>query len=639
MKKIICLVICIACIMTMLASCGAEKCEAHVDADKNSACDNCGIPVYTVIEKVPTEEEIVDMIVSAIPNNSTIGSIWAFEDESEAPVGELVKVDALDKYNDAVDKYQLDDAFTLIGFSYTTQVAGNDTTEETWDDELDPDGYLLDDEFKDTTVVYNILAGKTVYEYTTDVYTLEDVDAGHVDDVEDIKLVSEIFIEAKIREYTYIEEDEYWDWEIVYEYYLIDGTKLSTSKDTNEDGSRNLAEDFDTDDEFAYVTIGNTRYAYDLETCKVVGQGDADSFVYRPEFDFRTDAYGYVEDYDKVYVFDLTKWLECVYSYEIPSGADYWVLANGNILIQKDVILPESAKNYDYTDGVRKYDITYTMVDVAAKTETAIEFGYYILDVDLAEDGEGYAASVKNLLTVYEIENKNLGDIIYLACDDSLGIIADKEAALPEFVNYVTAIADGVFLGTVQYGEGSSVSKLFDANGNVLATLPSGVDVYPGAKCIELNGKYYDFTMNLIFDPLADEEAPFSFIAIWNEFSILSKGDDYYYWNASLEAPVMIAKATNVVVAGPDEDPIPAPNPIIEQELVDWYEPSYFVIKTTTTTAAEVEGDPDEITYKYEVFNSANQLILESETAVDVNADGDYAVALDQDGHYYIAIL
>ena len=83
-RKIICLAICVACLVSMLASCGSNPnvCTTHVDADKNSVCDTCSMPVVTIVEKVPTEEAIVDMIVAAIPG-ATLGDVFATTVEKE----------------------------------------------------------------------------------------------------------------------------------------------------------------------------------------------------------------------------------------------------------------------------------------------------------------------------------------------------------------------------------------------------------------------------------------------------------------------------------------------------------------------------------------------------------------------------
>ena len=94
-RKIICLFLVIACLTTLLVSCkNDDVCEGHVDADKNTACDLCGVPVITLIEKVPTEPNVVDMVVSAIPENATFANFANLAPEKELiPTGVTVTTD------------------------------------------------------------------------------------------------------------------------------------------------------------------------------------------------------------------------------------------------------------------------------------------------------------------------------------------------------------------------------------------------------------------------------------------------------------------------------------------------------------------------------------------------------------------
>lgn len=640
MKKLICLVICIACVLTMLASCGDDTvCEAHADADKNGSCDTCGIPVYTVVEKVPTEEEIVDMVVSAIPEGATLGNVWAFD--AEGALTEFKKADKLEDLKKApYDPMFLDDNRTLMAYYYITQTAGADTTSENWDDESDPTGFLADDKFTDTYVVYNILEDVNVCTYTTDEYTHAERNLSN-NDVARVSLEESFFIKAEIidRSFNVYDDsdpdDGYWSSRTYYAYYLADGTKVFDERDHIDDGKWDMPTDFANDGRYAYVTIGDVKYAYDIETCALAGQGDVGTFVNRPMFIYETDAYGYVMNNGKIFVYDLSKWIECVYSYEVPTSAETWVLANGNILVQETVTLPAGAVNYDYTDGMYKYDLVYTVVDVAAKSAKEIEFGYYILNARVVDEYDDYSAAVKNVLNVQAIKDKNLGKSLALACDDALAIIAEESAVLPQFVDSVYPIAENVFFGTVVYGDGSEVDKLFDASGAELATLPNGA--WARSAYVECNGKYYDFTMKLIFDPMADEDAPYFVIAERQGYLLLRNGDDYYYWNASLTAPVMIAKATNVPEASsdPDADPVVTPNPVIEQVLVDWYNLEYFIVKTTTTTASEVAGEDPTVDVEYKVYNADNKCILTTETAVEISVGSEYIVATDEKGNCY----
>jgi len=650
MKKLICLIICIACILTMLVSCGEEEtvCDAHLDADKNNACDTCGTPVYTVVEKVPTEEEVVDMIVSAIPEDATIGSIWAFGEDGKTPLGEFKEAENLANLKDASSSNFV--RSDLLYYEYKTQIDGTNTTDENWTDDTDPFGYLKDDTFKITYVVYNATLDKNVYTYTTDEYTYDEAQSGNYDRIYGgIDVEADIFLCVEIMDYEFELYDEsnpddgYWTYNYVYEYYLANGTKLSSSADVAEGEVYNPPYDFSVNGDYAYVTVSDERHVYEIETCKLVDKGDKDTFLARPVFNFfMTDDYGYVMNNGKLFVYDLTKWIDCVFSYDMPSNGNVYVLANGNLFVQEETTLPSSAVNYDYVNAGSKFDIKYFVVDIAAKTETEVEFGYYVDMIAPAMDGENYAATVKNLAHVREIKNKNLGKQMTLACDDAMAILADFGRALPEFVNDVTVIAKDVYLGEVVYGEGSSIRKIFNAKGEELATVPNNATVRENY--IECNGKYYDLTMKLLLDPVADADNPFILLAEYNEYLLFRQGNDEYYWNVKLPAPVMIAQHTNVPVVLPGEDPVELPNPVKEQELINM-EDNYFVVRTTITTTVETPAadpaDPPtidtQITYEYKVYNVENKCILTSATALNINTLGEMVVAMDAENNIYVA--
>ncbi len=626
-SKLICLVLCLACFLTMLVGCGKEKCEAHVDADKNAACDTCGIPVYTVIEKVPSEEAIVEMVVSAIPEDATLADVRKLELEKKT-LATFVKNEAMSQMTSDPVPFPNQTNPYLIYFVYREQTAGKDTTEETWNDESNPNGYLEDDKFADTYVVYAPLTAQSVLTYTTEAFSRDDISANRYDRAS-IQMLEGFFLKLTVTDW---EKDEFssWDYETDTFWYLANGTKIIDSTQIPEEESYQDPTNYYVGD-YAYITYKGVIYAYDLESCALLTSAEEDAFVDRPEFDYMTDAYGYVFDNMAgfVYVYDLTKWIECVYAYEIPAAnadVDVYPLNNGKLLVQESVLLPNAAVNYDYTDGTYKYDLVYTLVDVAAKTETEIEFGYYITSVDAPIEID--ADAVKNVVYANLIKDKNLGKELVLLCDDDLKILAEENSLLPTFVSDLTLVADGVFLGEVVYGEGSSVYKLFNAEGAELATLPSSAEVYE--TYVYCAGKFYDFTMKLLLDLEAFEGTVAGY---YEDYVLLNKDGDTYYWNSKLTAPVLVADATNLV------DGEDAPNPVITQSVSRPTE-NYFIVTTTTVTSAE--GEPDETTVVHNLYNAANVKILTSEFAITSIApmeceDGSYWILMTADGSIYFS--
>lgn len=624
-RKIICLAICVACLIATLASCGSKPnaCTTHVDTDKNSVCDGCGIPVITITEKVPTEQEIVNMIVAAIPNGATLGDVYATTTEKDSLTGEFeakenFKDDQIDMLSD-----------NLIAYHYLTQTKGTETTKENWTkaedwtgtDPYDANGYLKDDKYTVTFAVYDILAKKDVLSFTSEECALNDE---HVTMVNDIDLDSNtgLFIKVTTKTWTKSETSNTWTSKLTDAYYFKNGTLFSDEAKTAKGDTFYSPAYVETVANAAYYKVNKTMYAFDTDTCATLASGPVNTFVKRPVFNYATDNYGVVINGNKYFVYDLSKWIECVYSYEAPGNAQVFVLNNGNLLVQQSVILPNSAVNYDYTDGAYKYDLVHTIVDISAKTETNLEFGYYVTGVTtIDEDDTVYSDGYKNTVNVQTIVNKNLSSALTLACNDAFSIIADVNDVLPSFVSNVTLVADGVFLGTVVYGEGSSVRKLYNAKGEELSTLPNGATLY--GTYIVNDGKFYDFTMKLILDPKADEENPFVVSRMFGDYVILTQNNDYYYWNAASTAPVKIVDTTNVEKVPSTDNPEvlvdTTPNPLKEQTLVTANK-DYYVVKTTTTTTTEVEGSTPEVetTTEYVVYNAAGTEVFKSEKAVNV---------------------
>lgn len=681
-RKIICLALCVACLFTMLASCGSnpDVCTTHVDADKNSVCDTCGFPVLTIVEKVPTEEEIVNMIVAAIPEGATLGSVYATAVENDLLAGEFEAKENFSSAASNEDVMMLNNRF--YAYVYETQTKGLETLEKDWptlekwvadgkaEADYKADGWKVDDKFTSTYAVFDVLENKDVISFTTAEYEAGKTE--HLTVVTDIDLVNEFFIKVTTRSWyqeTNENEDEgegdnantnaQWFSEFNDAYYFKNGTLFLDEAKVDEDDEFYAPVFNDKRGDIIYYTVHDVMYAYDFDTCAKLGEGARSTFVKRPEFDYETDALGIVKNGNKFFVYDLTKWIECVYSYEAPANAETFILANGNVLVQQSVILPDSAVNYDYVKTETDYgtgitysykcDLVHTVVDVAAKTAANLELGYYVNEVIKIDEGDAdeIAAGVKNALIVNTILHKNLDKQLTLACDDALGIIADVEAVNPKFVSDIELVANNVFLGTVVYGEGSYVRKLYNEKGEEIATLPHGAELLDN--CILNDGKFYDFTMKLIFDPEAAEkdEDDYSVLRMFDSYLLLMKGADTYYWNATLAAPVMIVDATNVEMVPSEEDPdtlvATTPDPLKVQTLVEFnYTEDYYVVKTTTTTVTKVEGQDDkiEIVDEYVLYNAAGTAILTSDANIFVDTmyvEGELVWSITTDNVIYLA--
>lgn len=595
-RKIFCLAICVLCIVAALVSCNdAVACEGHADTDKNAACDNCGAPVVILTEEVTKEEAIVEMVVSKIPEGATIGTAYAVTLEKDPVLGtEFTENDLL---TNGSTKGR---AYDFIFISYEEQTAGADTEEN-----------QTDDEFKITWSLYNPYTDKTVTLHTCE-YDAET--SSKIDEVElDRDLSENGIIKIDIYDYIYEEDNDYWR-ELEYsDYYTVAGTKFTSSLSvtTEEDytsyGIVSAGQE-STRDGITYFVSHNTKYAIDVKTGVVLHEEDKNYFVERPTFDFKDEKYGYVEGDFAIYAYDLTKWLECVYSYEVPSyyldGKTHY-LGDGKILMEGIEVLPANSVNYDLFMGAEKMDIEYTLIDLASETkEKEIEFGYLINNVQIVDD---MADAVKYIFDVNAIENKQIAKALTLYLDASLNILAEDSAILPAFVNDLELVADGVFLGTVVYGEYSSVRKLYDATGKEIVTLPNSAVIKEN--WIEFDGKYYDFTMKLIFDPKADEENVFTVFNATANYIFFRCDDDTYYWNATMTAPKLVADNLSE-----DETTV--------QSIAIYGASNYFVVRTTKTVEEETENT-------FALYNANGEFVFESDVMIKEvtfaeNADGAY---------------
>lgn len=585
-RKIIYLLVAVLCLAVLLPSCDQGEttetvnCTGHADVDANLSCDNCGTPIHTIVNSVPAEQEEIPTAFAEIPDNATINNLFntSFTDDNQILSTNITESDRWfteNSYTHGID----DMGYGIYRVTYT--VVNNS----------DPENVHVTKHL----MLYNANIAKAVYSTYISYYQESTPDKSYSVSVIDAYGVPCAF-KVTIGTYDYSYGEYYYSYSV----YTLDGTPIATELDEASAYAYQLSGGQ------AVLNISDTLYV--IENNKVITTYDADTFVDRPAFTFVNEEknLGYVVSYNNpaVLVYELSSWINCVWSYEIPSCYDYDVffLANGNILIQTKTMVPAGSVNYDYTNGNTNYDLDYFVVDVNTRATTEIEFGYYIRSVDVAnKDTDGSA--VKNWLTVNNIVNKNVAsDSMVLAAGDDLTVIGEKSATLPSvLVQDFELVANNTFLATIYYGEGTTVRKLYDANGAEIAILPNNAVIK--GNYILLNKTMYDFQMNPVYT-LTEKQ---SIYAAFDTYMIVyDQGDSeaeipagYFYVSASNGNPVQITSENSVIVE---------------------FSSDYFVIKTMEDEAQ-----------LYKIYNENGQLVYTSSNSIYniFNGEGVFTIVFD----------
>lgn len=564
-----------------------EPCETHKDDNADKVCDVCKYALAYIPELVAPEKEThANMEVSPIPES--------------ADLSDFINVEFEDKVITSTQKMEGSVVDSRYNYIFNTQIqkVAISNEEGVVVKYLLRDAITLETIFSvDTSDIYNV--NITMYEYYFEVSRVSEFEASYSNYTYSAQRIGDVY------QWTFVEGEEsldefyynnvrlsehYSDWRIV---YLIDSKEMV--------------------------------YAIDAETRNVIHAENIDSLIMRPEFDRVEGNYGYIYEtsVETLYVYDLEQWISCVMTYKFPSYEirDNWfVLGNGNVLIQTRVRLANDAVNFDVLMNGSKYDLVYTLVDVQSKEAKTVEFGYDIQRAESLTKSGIYVDEAQNLFVVYPIKNDRIdtNDEKYLIVDNDLTIKCD----VTDFVNKNgILIADGLFLGELSYENTSiSLDKIFDLAGKEI-TLPSSA-VICGNYIIYKNA-IYNFEMNLLLDPYKDNA--YMHVEYRDTYVLLTKEivDEefnvtyaYYYFDPSAQDATPMKFASNSIIVNNNDDLF-----VLRYEVV-----------------ATGDDGLEHIVYRYEVRNEKNQVILTTDSYVwnSVNM-GDYVVIYLSNGEVYIA--
>lgn len=652
-RKILVFLAAILCITALLVSCGGDcathldenadgkcdnceadvtVCTAHTDADDNNYCDTCKKAVVKL--EVPTD--IADLVVKPLPEGGALtdyvltdyqSNTYVLAAATEIPVDGTV----IDSYYavlgncdhdlDLNEDNQCDVCNRLIVFTNDERavVAVKSTATA---------GEGADAVTTVTYTVYDILAGKALYTYSYTEKTNVQVDV--YISLENFGYTVSIHTKTTTPAVAPATEDT-----VAHQYdaaiYTYAATSIYSYSGTEEPGELDFSFPDAAESNIFYVEIDGTTYAIDEATGAVITSGRSDIFVKRPAFDKIVGNYGFVMNgstpisVSSVYVYDLTKWIECVYVYEVPANQtvnQVFQLDNGNMLVQSLAMLDQNARKYDILMSGAKMNITYTYVDVAAKTAAEVDFGYLIAD---CQNGEAvdvlWNDSVQNIMTVAPIANGavDTNNTIALVIDNDLTIKYAFDPT-PIFAQQgpLFIVGDNRYFTYFKYGSDDDYTwAVVDENLEIINYLPTDylmVDgegnpinesiaytahIYRDGFIVVDGTKVYNLDMTFKMELGKD----YDLVRDCGSFFILSKTvvteDDpdttdvdeyksvttYYFYDPAQGNPVALA-ATSEIVA------------------YDHFN-TYFVVKNTIAGA---DGEPD--TYTYDVINNDNVKVV-----------------------------
>ena len=607
--KIFALIMAILCILTVFASCDTNKsesqenevvpCETHTDENSDNVCDvcsaaipavcaehkdenadkicdACGLAVVVINQLVPpTEEERVAMVVNPLPEKNNLYDYVSFEDSSE-------KITSFKEVEGKVQSI------------YNNRYAYIVNTVEDVENET---------EYKEYSIV-DLVADKTVYK--------TDDENGNIISLSPGACFFTVIEQESVEENNKVTYET-----VVHQYIGYDGEVLFDVVKEYEDVEEwsNYASTLNND--VVYYTFDDTVYAFDAVTYEKIATLDKLSLVYRPTYAYTTEDYGYIYLDNTIFVYDLNNWVECLYSYTIPSyyqNANRFYINDGKILVQAEVSLLSSATSYDFVRGGAKYDLVYVVIDPATKTATEVEFGYYIISAsDISTDEKALNKFIVNPIVDDRI---NSNQRLYLVADKDFNVTVGVDNP-----NFYFVDKDVILVTEIIGANGASVRKLVNATtGELIAYVADKANVHENY--ITYDGKYYDFNMKPILDPVAEE---YNIYETETEYMILTKTvateedpesfvTEYYFFSADKGAVKL--DFVNLSVRSSRE--------------------YGYIISHEVEKVDEKTGEKYTATV-YTFINNENEVVFTSDYPISESSQYEEGYVFYTDGTYYVA--
>ncbi len=643
--KLISLLIALLCMTMLLVSC-TDPCVEHIDADNDGICDvegcedavkkpevaehehadanadgvcdteNCGTVIITNIVDniveiiVPTKpEEKVPMVVKPIPVANRADYIEYDYAEKQAYFNKLFRTVA--SSSDYIDG---DGGFVVVKKVSETLVAPVEDNLET----PDVDEYYAG-KFKDTYTVSDI-SGETELVILTFVKEYEG-NNGYVG----FDFDSSEFIVVESGKETYL-----------YRAGVANTAPALTFERSKLGG-------LEIEEYVTYVLYNEKVVVYDNATLAKLEEKAPEFFVDRPEFDVVEGNLGIIYDDYSMQVYDLTKWIECVYTYEVPSSyvenSEVFELANGTYLYQYSVELPDNAVSYDVYNYGYKFDLVYEIVNPTAKTATAVEFGYVI--VMQMEEFPGLKTEGKNVFAVLPINNGTLAtaenEAKLLITDNELNILFSLEKLVINQDNLgFELVADKYAKVELLLGN-NVVDAIVNLETLAVTYLPASIDfTYDTCYMIDDVLYNYDGTVKFDFRDVVDAENPvndvtYNFASKFNSYFLVAKTTKTADVDETTGEPTgTFTSVTKYYFY--DVNTAGAALVEVDYNNIRYENDKIFVVKVETEVP-NAETGANDIVVTYNVYNSDGALVTTiTDEIFDWNINGYY----DEDAGLYI---
>lgn len=266
------------------------------------------------------------------------------------------------------------------------------------------------------------------------------------------------------------------------------------------------------------------------------------------DFDMENDKYYYQfnEANGRAYVFD--KKLKLVTTYFAHGDYDnirFFVLENGDLVVQTVTELMDEAKDYTYINDGKKYLLKTSVVDAKTGKVTNKKFKYLIqilVDVPVLSAEMNIKLNAKNIAVLYPIEDEQLlnsnNDAMAVSISNGLRVQGRLDKMIDnQLPGTFFELLNGYLTVETPLG-----AKLVTTSGKVIGDF--AYEDY-NEELFTLNGKIYDFNLKALFD----YEAEGYTLSSWMKYSvILSKIVDgnltYFRFDSSMTAPKAISSTT-----------------------------------------------------------------------------------------------